>query len=322
MAEDWVLCMGIPDPDARRAVEDGHGTDLRLVHYEDAPERERADLLATAPAILLWSAKLTAGLLESAKALRIVQRIGEGTDKMDLAAARAAGVLVAKTTGINATSSAELTLLLMLAALRRLPAAHASMVDGRWEKWSVREGTHELRGKRVGIVGLGKIGQLVATRVRAFEATVAYHSRRRLPADAEHGALHLTLDELLTTSDIVTLHVPLGAATAGMIGANELRLMKRGAILVNTARGGLVDEAALAAALAQHDIAAAGLDVFRDEPPAPDHPLRALDNVVLTPHVGGVTDDSRALMVARAFANIRRTLAGEVLDPIDVVVAP
>lgn len=322
MADDWVLCMGIPDLDARRAVEEGHGPDLPLVHYEDVPREERAALLASAPAILLWSAKLTVVMLEGAKALRIVQRIGEGTDKMDLDAARSLGLLVAKTTGINATSSAELTVLLMLAALRRLPAAHASMVDGRWDKWSVREGTHELRGKQVGILGLGKIGQLVAARVRAFEATVVYHSRHRLPVDAERGARHLPLDELLATSDIVSVHVPLTAATTGLIGARELTLMKRSAILVNTARGGIVDEAALAAALAQRRIAAAGLDAFRDEPPAADHPFRSLPNVVLTPHIGGVTDDSRDLMVRRAFANIRAVLAGGELDPIDVVVAP
>src|ERR671934_858808 len=218
----------------------------------------------------------------SAPKLKLVQLLSAGYDRVDIEAARKANVPVANNGGANAIAVAEHTILLMLAVLKQLVRFHLDVVAGRWRPPAPSEApVYELSGRTVGIIGLGNIGKKVARRARGFDARVQYYDVVRL-TEAEEDALgvrFVLLAELLRSSDIVTLHVPLTDTTRGMIGARELGLMKKDAILVNTCRGPVVDEPALYTALKERRIGGAGLDVLVDEPPAKDNPLFMLPNV-------------------------------------------
>lgn len=257
---------------------------------------------------------IDAGFYRAAPRLRLFQLLSAGYDTVDIEAARAAGVPVCNNGGANSTAVAEHAVMLMLAACRRLVWQHASVVAGRW-RGNDLAGTrlYELRDKTLGIVGLGAIGKKVARLANAFGMRVQYYDIRRL-SEAEEDALSVRfrlLNEVLRTSDIVSLHVPLTPATRHMIGAAELALMRAEAYLVNTCRGPVVDEPALAAALAEGRIAGAGLDVFDQEPPPADNPLFRLPNVVLTPHFAGPTWDNQQARFRNAFDNCQRVARGE-----------
>ncbi|HEX5814603.1 MAG TPA: 2-hydroxyacid dehydrogenase [Methylomirabilota bacterium] len=249
----------------------------------------------------------------SAPKLKLVQLLSAGYDRVDIEAARKAGVPVANNGGANAIAVAEHTILLMLAVLKQLVRFHLDVVAGRWRPPASSESpVYELSGRMVGVVGLGNIGKKVARRVAAFDARVQYYDIVRL-SEAEEDALgvrFVLLSELLRTSDIVSLHVPLTDATRQMIGARELGLMKPGAILVNTCRGPVVDEEALYQALKERRLAGAGLDVLVDEPPPKDHPLFSLPSVTLTPHSAGPTWENWTARFRNGFDNIERVAAG------------
>ena len=246
--------------------------------------------------------------------LRLVQLLSAGYDTCDIEAARRAGVPICNNGGANSTAVAEHALMLMLATCRRLVWQHGNVAAGRWrgnDPSATR--LYELRGRTLGIVGLGAIGKKVARLARAFGMAVQYHDIRRL-SEAEEDALEVRfrlLEEVLRGSDIVSLHVPLTAATRHLIGAEALRLMRPGAYLINTCRGPVVDEAALAEALTGGVIAGAGLDVFDQEPPAADNPLFRLPNVTLTPHFAGPTWDNQQARFRNAFDNCQRVARGE-----------
>jgi D-3-phosphoglycerate dehydrogenase len=248
--------------------------------------------LSNADALVVRSAvQVDAALLEHAPKLRVIGRAGVGVDNVDLDAATRKGIAVMNTPGGNAVAVAEQTLGMMLAMARHLCRADASMHAGKWEKKSL-QGT-ELRAKTLGIVGLGKIGMEVARRARAFNMEVVGHDPFVSAAIAkEQGIRLVTLDELYAVADYITLHVGLTPQTTGMINAESVKKMKKGVRLVNCARGELVDEAALAEALKQGQVGAAALDVFVQEP-LKNSPLTALENVVLTPHVGGSTNEAQ-----------------------------
>jgi phosphoglycerate dehydrogenase-like enzyme len=249
----------------------------------------------------------------SAPKLKLVQLLSAGYDRVDIEAARKAGVPVANNGGANAIAVAEHTILLMLAVLKQLVRFHLDVVAGRWRPPASSESpVYELSGRMVGVVGLGNIGKKVARRVAAFDARVQYYDIVRL-SEAEEDALgvrFVLLSELLRTSDIVSLHVPLTDATRRMIGARELGLMKPGAILVNTCRGPVVDEEALYQALKEGRLGGAGLDVLVDEPPPKDHPLFSLPSVTLTPHSAGPTWENWTARFRNGFDNIERVAAG------------
>ena len=249
----------------------------------------------------------------SAPKLKLVQLLSAGYDRVDVEAARKAGVPVSNNGGANAIAVAEHTVLLMLAVLKQLVRFHLDVVAGKWRPPASSESpVYELGGRTVGIVGLGNIGKKVARRVAAFDARVQYYDIARL-SEAEEDALRVRfvlLSELLRTSDVVTLHVPLTDATRGMIGARELSLMKPAAILVNTCRGPVVDEPALYQALKERRIGGAGLDVLVEEPPAKDNPLFTLPNVTLTPHSAGPTWENWTARFRNGFDNIERVAAG------------
>ncbi len=245
--------------------------------------------------------------------LRLVHLLSAGYDRVDVEAARKAGVPVANNGGANAIAVAEHTLMLMLAVLKRLVRLHNDVVAGKWRVSDFAEARiHELAGKALGIVGLGNIGKKVARRAAAFDMDIRYYDIKRL-AENEEDALgvHFVLfTELLRTSDVVSLHVPLDDTTRKMLGAREFAMMKPSAILINTCRGPVVDEDALHRALVEGQIAAAGLDVMVEEPPALTHPLFALPNVTLTPHSAGPTWENWAARFRNGFDNIQRVAAG------------
>jgi len=249
----------------------------------------------------------------AAPKLRLVQLLSAGYDHVDVEAARKAGVPVSNNGGANAVAVAEHTLLLMLAVLKRLVRFHNDVVAGKWRVGNLAEGrVYELAGKTLGIVGLGNIGKKVARRAAAFDVRIQYYDIARLSEDQEDslGVRFVLLDELLRTSDVVSLHVPLDDATRHLLGPREFALMKPSAILINTCRGPVVDESALQRALTDGQIAAAGLDVLVEEPPAPNHPLFALPNVTLTPHSAGPTWENWTARFRNGFDNIQRVAAG------------
>lgn len=263
--------------------------------------------LAGADALLVRGAtKVTREVLASANGLRAVARAGSGVDNIDLDACREKSVAVFNAPGANAVSVAEHAWALILALFRHLPRAATSMAAGRWEKNEL--GGREVRGKTLGVVGFGRIGQEVARLGLAFGCDVVGHDPLVDAALAVPGARAASLDDLLAASDIVSLHAPLVPETRGLVSAERLRRMKPGAVLVNCARGALVDETALETALREGRLAGAGLDVFQTEPPG-DRPLLKLPNVVATPHVAASTPEAQTRAGIEAASALRDFLA-------------
>lgn len=250
--------------------------------------------------IVRSSTKVTAALLERAKKLKVIGRAGAGVDNIDVEAATKKGIVVMNTPGGNAMAAAEHTIGLMFAAARNIPQAHMSLKEGKWERTRF-EGV-ELHGKTLGVIGLGNIGRIVADKAKGLGMKViAYDPYIPKEVAQKKGIELVELDELLRRSDVITLHVPKTKETEGMIGPEAFSKMKDGVIIVNCARGGIIDEKALAEACRSGKVKAAGVDVFSVEPPPPDHPLLGLDNVVCTPHLGASTLEAQ-LNVAIAIA--------------------
>ncbi len=232
--------------------------------------------------------RFTRELLERLEGVRLIVQTGNHAAHIDLAAARERGIVVAQASGGYSIGAAELALALELAVMRRIPEQDAAVRRGEWSTPS----TPVLHGKTLGVIGLGRVGSHVARIANAFGMQVLAWSPRLTDALARAaGAERRELDDLLAQSDVVTIHASLTPASRGLLDARRLGLMKPTAYLINTARGAIVDEKALLAALSERRIAGAGLDVFEVEPLPPDHPFTALDNVVLTPHLGWPTDD-------------------------------
>lgn len=289
------------------------------VRWVDGPDRPK--LLAAVPeadALLVRSATtVDAEVLAAAPKLKIVARAGVGLDNVDVDAATARGVLVVNAPTSNIHSAAEHALALLLAAARQIPAADATLRERTWKRSSF-SGT-EIFGKTVGVVGLGRIGQLVAQRLAAFGAHVtAYDPYVSQARAAQLGIELLTLDELLGRADFISVHLPKTKETAGLIGKDALAKVKPGVIIVNAARGGLIDEQALADAITSGHVRGAGLDVFSTEP-CTDSPLFDLPQVVVTPHLGASTAEAQDRAGTDVAASVRLALAGEfVPDAVNV----
>jgi glyoxylate reductase len=281
------------------------------------PREELLSFVAGADAILaLLHDRVDGELLDAAgSGLRCVANVAVGYDNVDLDAAASRGVAIANTPGVLDDATADLTMALILAASRRLGEGERLIRSGVPWAWSMSFMLgHDLRGKRLGIVGLGAIGSRVAQRARAFGMSVAYHGPHEAdPAlVAQLGAERLGLEELLASADVVSLHCPLRSETRHLISSQRLAAMKPGAILVNAARGPIVDEAALVEALREGPLAAAALDVYEHEPEV--HPgLRELDNVTLVPHLGSATVETRQAMAELAARNAVAAARGEPL---------
>jgi D-3-phosphoglycerate dehydrogenase/(S)-sulfolactate dehydrogenase len=256
--------------------------------------------------------KVTARLLEKATRLRVVGRAGVGVDNVDLDAATRRGVVVMNTPGGSSITVAELALAMVMSLYRHVPSATASVKAGRWEK--KRFQGREIAGKTLGVVGIGNIGSVLVDRALALKMRViAYDPFITPEAAAKMGASLVDLDTLWREADVVSLHVPLTEQTRHLVGAETLARMKKGAILVNCARGGIVDERALCDALASGRLGAAALDVFATEPLPGDSPLLAAPNLVLAPHIGSATRETRARMAELCVRNLLAGLRGEAL---------
>ncbi len=278
-----------------------------------SPEFEAA--LAEAVALVgFGDGTMDDAFYKRAPKLKLIQLLSAGYDRIDIEAARRAGVPVSNNGGANSTAVAEHAIMLMLAVSRSLIWQHGNVAGGRWRGNNASEvKLYEMYGKTLGVVGLGTIGRKTAKLARAFGMRVQYYDVNRLSEEHAEGigVRFALLEELLRTSDIVSLHVPLLAATKHMISAPQLQMMKKSAYLINTCRGPVVDEPALIEALNNGTIAGAGLDVFDQEPPPPNNPLFAMQNVVLTAHFAGPTWDTQYSRFRNGFDNCQRVIRGE-----------
>ncbi|MGO4884652.1 MAG: 2-hydroxyacid dehydrogenase [Bryobacteraceae bacterium] len=256
--------------------------------------------------------KFSAPILESLQGIRVIANVAVGYDNIDIPAATRCGILVTHTPDVLTDTTADFAFTLLLAAARRVVEGHHYVHSGQWTKWRVDLLVgQDVHHRTLGIFGMGRIGQAVARRARGFSMRVIYHDTRRAPAEVERelGLELVSAEQLLREADFVSLHVPLLPETRHLIGARELRMMKPTAILVNTSRGPVVDEPALAEALAGHVIAGAGIDVFENEPRV-DAGLLNLENAVLSPHIASASVDTRIKMSMMAAENAVAAIEG------------
>jgi lactate dehydrogenase-like 2-hydroxyacid dehydrogenase len=276
---------------------------------------ELLELAAGADAILpCHTEKFPAATIAQLPArVKAIANFSVGVDHVDLEAAKQKQVIVTNTPDVLSDATAEIAMLLMLGAARRASEGERTMRSQQWKDWSPAFMVgRQITGKRLGILGLGRVGQVVARRARGFEMTVHYHNRK--PLDPEHAGdaiYHDSVEALLANIDVLSIHCPASDATRGLLNRETIALMHRDAILVNTSRGGVIDDDALVTALQAGDIAAAGLDVFNGEPEAIHPGYRQLDNVFLLPHIGSATRETRDAMGFRAIDNLIAIFNGE-----------
>jgi phosphoglycerate dehydrogenase-like enzyme len=289
------------------------GLDIRVCPESD--DGRLFELLADADVLWHCLRPVDARVMEAAPALKLVQKIGVGVNTIDLTRARSRGIAVCNMPGTNSRAVAEHTLGLMLAVLRQVPRFDADVRAGRGWSWDAQRQDHlgEIGGRTVGLVGFGGVPQLLAPVLAALGARVLYTARSRHDTAAAGVAEFRSLDALIEEADILSLHVPLTPDTERLMNQRRFCAMKSGAVLVNTARGALVDEAALLEALESGRLAGAGLDVFADEPVPADHSLLARPDVVLAPHVAWLTDETLERSLAVAVENCRRLAGSEPL---------
>lgn len=303
-----VVPRGLPEPwmFPLHAAADVVAGPADALHLTPAVE---AALPSADGVLTLLTQRVDAAFLDRAPALRVVSNMAVGVDNIDLDACANRGVAVGHTPGVLTDATADLTMALLLSAARRIPVAARDAAEGRWGPWSPTGWLGlELAGATLGIVGPGKIGTAVARRAAAFGMEVLY-TRRPVPPILP-GARAVDLDTLLELSDVVSLHVPLRPSTRGLIDEAALARMKPTALLVNTARGSIVDTDALVSALRSGAIGGAALDVTDPEPLPPEHPLYALPNVLVAPHIGSATERTRGRMAALAIDNVLAGVRG------------
>lgn len=301
--------------DALKEVIESHNKQkYNMLYWHEMNLIERETALAKAEYLLVAAYKINEDILRKAKKAKILQKTGIGLDNMDLIKAAELGIPVCNTPGSNASGVAELAMAMILSLYRKLLILDKATKNGKWLMWELRPFTFELQNKIHGFIGFGNIGRKTAQLSRAFGTKIVYYDPRRLPEaiEQEFDATYMELDDVLRNSDIVSLHLPLLHDTRDLIGKRELSLMKSTAVLVNVARGGIIDEAALYQALLKGELAGAGIDTFAAEPVAMDNPLLSLDNVIATPHIGAGTRDTLNNVLEIAFSNFYRVDQGEI----------
>jgi len=307
-----VLYLSHATPEVYGIIREAVPAGYELVTLERDSDDERREKIADCEVVIVAASGLRRAVIEHARKLKLVHHQGVGwQDTTDHEVLKARGLPLALTPEGTTVGVAEHTVLLMLAALKLLPHADAELRQGRFHINALRPMSRELNGMTVGYIGMGRIAQAVAGRLRAFGTRGIYFDPN-VPTFA--GVERKSFDEVLEESDIVSLHLPLTAQTRNLIGAAQLARMKPGAYIVNTARGGLIDEGALAQALQSGRLAGAALDVFETEPVAAGHPLARLRNVVLTPHISAGTRDALKTKMRALFANVERFFRGEPLQ--------
>jgi len=293
-----------------------------LTHGTARGDEHMKEIIAEADYAISGQVAVSGDVLRAGKKLKLLHKWGVGYDNIDIATARELGIKVARTTGSNALPVAEFALGLMISALRYIGYGHAELKKGHWSTGSLPGETFMLSGKTVGIVGFGAIGQNVAKLLKGFGCTILYTKRQPLDAaeEAALGVRYATMAEILAQADIVSLHCPLTPETTNLIGREAFAKMKKTAVLINVARGGVVDESALVIALRDRVIAGAAMDVYAIEPLPADSELLTLDNLVVTPHLAAMAADNFAPTVSRMFANIAHVSRGEPVPAKDLVV--
>jgi phosphoglycerate dehydrogenase-like enzyme len=313
----------MPGP-SRQVIRGIFGQDFRLVFVDDDSSEAKLEAAAEATVLLTMWGAVDAATIAASPRCRVVQKLGVGTQKIDVEAATKRGIFVLKAAGINAEAVSELTVLLMLAVARHFGKAMTAARTGQVEKEHLRIESFQIVGATVGLLGFGHIGQAVARRLTGFGVRLIYYDLHKASPDVEREcqACYVPMDELIATSDVLSLHLPANPSTDLIINEDVLARTKPGLILVNTARGSLIDEHALAAAIADGRVLGAGLDVTAEEPLPVTSPLLALDRVILTPHVGGAVANNFPRVIRRAYRNVRAALEDEPVDVGDVVAWP
>ncbi len=291
----------------------------------EAPEAEQTEALADAVAVITNGLSITTEMLEKMPKMKLLQVMSAGFDRLDVPAIREMGIEVCNNSPAIARSVAEHTIGMMMMVYKRLPQGVDGVKDGSWQK-PAKSGefgkVYEISGRTVGIIGLGNIGSWVAKMLQGFGTTTLYTDVRDFSTEKEKelNVTRVTMDELLDRSDIVTVHVPLSSSTTGLMGRREFAAMKSDAIFINTCRGPVQNEAELIEALNAREILGAGLDVTEIEPTPLDTPLLQMDNVVLTPHLAGSSQERVDRALVFSFENARRALNGETLqNPVEVL---
>ncbi len=312
-----VLYLSHATPEVYAIIRGAAPAGVELITLDADSDDERRTKLADADVVIVAAKPFRRTLIDAAPRLKLVHHQGVGyQDTLDVAALRERGIPIALTPEGTTTGVAEHTVLLLLAACKLLPFADRELRDGRFHINALRPRSREIAGMTIGYIGFGRIGEAVARRLRAFDTQALFcDDAVRLPPEtlAALSARQAGFDEVVAGADVLSLHLPLTNETRGLIGAGVIARMKPGAIIVNTARGGLIDEDALAAALRSGHLAAAALDVFAVEPPDISHPLFALPNVVVTPHISAGTRDALTTKMRALFANVERFRRGEPL---------
>jgi len=269
---------------------------------------EKLDALRDADAAVLRGFRINKEHISQISNLKFIQRWGAGYDTVDIEAAGKRGIYVSNLPGMNSYAVSEMVITHILAVYKNLINHHNSLSSGVWTRDSYNERTYTLKNKMVGLIGFGSIGRQVCQKLKCFGAKVQYHDIQRIDASEEESfqVKYAEFEELLRTSDIISIHVPLNDITRNLINKENLSLMKRNTVVINTSRGGIINEEDLYDALLNNKILGAGLDCFEVEPAKPDNPLFKLDNVVLTPHVGGASADLADEMISHVVDNIRR----------------
>lgn len=316
MADMKVVFFTNIDAELRQVVADKALPGMDVVTAPaDMDDDEKIELVRDADFIMLFPGKISDRVLQAATKCKLIQLLSAGYDEMNLPLAEDLGIAVANNGGANRVAVAEHTLMLMLATHRRMMFYANNVKAGLWKQEQDRKiDVFELEGKTLGLIGMGNIGRQVARRAAAFDMGLQYYDKYHplTPIEEETmGIKAVDMDTLLQTSDVVSTHVPLTRETYGMIGKRELELMKPTGVVINTSRGGVIEETALAEALISGTIAAAGLDVMEHEPPDPNDPLLQIENLVITPHTAGPTLESIPKRAANGFENIQHVWSGQ-----------
>ncbi|MCK1984232.1 MULTISPECIES: 2-hydroxyacid dehydrogenase [Peribacillus] len=290
--------------------------DVRMWDQEDIPvprEVLEEEIKEAEGLLCLLTEQIDESLIEQAPNLKIIANMAVGHNNIDVQTATKRGIMVTNTPGVLTETTADLTFGLLLATARRMMEAEDYLRSGKWETWSPMQLTgQDVYGATLGIIGLGRIGEALAKRAKGFDMNIVYFNRsRKYEQEKELGIEYQPLEKLLQISDFVCVMLPLTPETNYMIGKEQLELMKGTAVLINTARGGIIDEKALYQALESRGIWAAGLDVFEEEPVPVDHPLLTLPNVVTLPHIGSASIATRLKMAALAVQNLMEGLSGD-----------
>jgi len=303
-------------PGASDIIDRYKGSNMEVSYWHYLPDDQKKQRLAQADYLVTSHYPITREMLMNAPKVKLIQKAGTGLDNIDLEAAAELGITVAVVPGANSFSVAELTIASILSLYRKLIFLDRETKRGKWLMQEYRAEMFEMRGKTHGVIGFGNIGKIVASLSQAFGTHVIYFDVTRLlpETESELGVAYATFDELISTADIISLHIPLLPETKNLIGEKELRRMKPNAVIINMARGHIIDEQALAKALREGRLFGAGMDAWTSEPINADNPLLQLDNVLATPHIAGGTLDAMDAMFRLCFQNIIQVDRGGMPD--------